>query len=519
MIRKDLIAPLPELLRRQAEARPDKVAFSDDSGEVSYRDLYRTTANLAGHLAEWGIGDGRAVAVMLPNSVPWIQACFAAVRAGAIAVPINYDAPLAEVAYRLEDAGCRVLVTTDERYALVRDTVLALGISLILVDRAGHAPVGEARFSELAAEAPGRAAPDPDRLHDPAFIVYTSGTTGRAKGVLLTLHGILWVTASCWAVRMGLTEDDRFLSTVPLFHSYALNTTVLTVVALGASARLCERFSTQETIRLLESGEFTFFPGVPTQYHYLLNATGPDHPPFPNLRMCITGGAVMAASVVDAFEKRFQVPLLDGYGITETSTFVAMNAPAGGRVPGSCGLPFAGLCVRIVDPADGRDVEPETVGELIVRGPTIMPGYHNKPEETASAIRDGWYHTGDLARFDRDGFITITGRLKELIIRGGQNIAPAEIEEVVVRHEGIADCAAVACPHAELGEVPVVFVALAPDAEISAEALIAHCRTYLSAYKVPEAVHVVPDIPRTGSGKIMRFQLIEKLKDIRAGGS
>lgn len=517
MIGKELIAPLPELLRRQAEAHPEKTAFSDASGAISYRELERTTANLGGHLAERGLAEGAAVAVLLPNSIAWVQACFATVRAGGIAVPINYEAPYAEVAYRLQDAGCRILVTTDERVALVKDAVESLGIGLILVDRAGCERLGAPRFSDLADRAASRPAPDPGRLHEPSFIVYTSGTTGRAKGVLLSLHGILWVTASCWASRMGLTAEDRFLSTVPLFHSYALNTTVLTVVALGASCHLCEKFSTQETLRLLESGAFTFFPGVPTQFHYLLNATDDDHPAFPNLRMCITGGAVMPASVIAAFETRFEVPLLDGYGITETSTFVAMNAPAGGRVPNSCGLAFAGLCVRIVDPKTGRDLEPGAVGEIIVRGPTIMPGYHDKPEETAAAIRDGWYHTGDLATFDEDGFITISGRLKELIIRGGQNIAPAEIEEAVMLFEGVADCAAVSRPHRELGEVPVVFVATAAGKEVSADALLAHCRSYLSAYKVPDAVYCISEIPRTGSGKIMRFQLVGKLEEILAG--
>jgi long-chain acyl-CoA synthetase len=242
---------------------------------------------------------------------------------------------------------------------------------------------------------------------------------------------MLWVNAGCWAPIAGLCEQDTLLSPLPLFHSYALNLSVLSVLATGATAYIMEKFSTGEAVRLLKTEEFTFFPGVPTMFHYLLQATrGEANLKFPKLRLCVSAGAIMPATLNREFEDRFGIKLLDGYGITETSTIVTMNWPSGGRVLGSCGIPLPGLTVRIVDPAC-RDVGPNQEGELIVRGPNVMSGYHNKPEETRNALRAGWYHTGDLAKSDDNGFLTITGRLKELIIRGGQNIAPAEIEEVV----------------------------------------------------------------------------------------
>jgi acyl-CoA synthetase (AMP-forming)/AMP-acid ligase II len=248
-------------------------------------------------------------------------------------------------------------------------------------------------------------------------------------------------------------------------------------------------------------------------FHYLLQATqGESDVRFPNLRACMSAGAIMPATLNREFEKRFGVPLLDGYGITETSTMVTMNWPTGARVLGSCGFPVPGLAVRIVDPASGRDVVPGQEGELIVRGPNVMPGYHNKPEETQRVLRDGWYYTGDLARSDENGFLTITGRLKELIIRGGQNIAPAEIEEVVNTFESVLDCAVVGIPHEHLGEVAALFVVARPGGTIETEALLAHCRTQLSAYKVPHSVHLVREIPRTGSGKVMRYKLRDALK-------
>ena len=220
----------------------------------------------------------------------------------------------------------------------------------------------------------------------------------------------------------------------------------------------------------------------------------------------------MPAPINQEFEKLFSVKLLDGYGITETATMVTMNWIDGGRVMGSCGLPVPGLSVRLIDPKSGQDVAIGDEGELIVRGPNVMSGYHKKPAETASALKEGWYYTGDLAKSDANGFLTITGRLKELVIRGGQNIAPAEVEEAVCAHDAVLDCAVVGAPHEHLGEVPVVFVVPRPGMTVMTDVLIDHCRQRLSAYKVPAEVHLVNEIPRTGSGKIIRFKLKETLK-------
>jgi acyl-CoA synthetase (AMP-forming)/AMP-acid ligase II len=247
-------------------------------------------------------------------------------------------------------------------------------------------------------------------------------------------------------------------------------------------------------------------------FHYLLEATqAAPHVALPNLRLCMSAGAILPATLNRRFEQRFGVPLLDGYGITETSTMVTMNWPSGTRVPGSCGLPVPGLAVRIVDPQSLADMPYGQEGELIVRGPNVMLGYHNKPDETAKALRAGWYHTGDLARSDENGFLAITGRLKELIIRGGQNIAPAEIEEVVIALDSVLDCAVVGAAHEHLGEVPVLCVVARSGTTLDVATLLAHCRANLSAYKVPHAVHLVDEIPRTGSGKIMRYKLQERL--------
>lgn len=513
MIQTDLIASIPVLLRRHAEARGSKVAYRDASRAVTYQELQTRTGNFAGHLADHGIRPGDKVAIFLPNSVSWIESCFAINRAGAIGVPISYDATESEVLYRLQDAACTAIITTDERAALLaklKNDAPALKIEVFSGSAAG--PAAALRYEQLASVAPKSAPLDPSDIFDPAFIIYTSGTTGRAKGVLLSVHSMLWVNAACWAPIAGLSEADVVLSPLPLFHSYALNLSVLSILAVGATEYIMEKYSTSEAVRLLKSGEFTIFPGVPTMFHYFLEATKDDPAlKLPNLRLSMSAGAIMPATLNREFEARFGIKLLDGYGITETSTMVTMNWPVGARVMGSCGLPLPGLAVRIISPATGEDVPFGEEGELIVRGPNLMSGYHNKPEETASALRKGWYHTGDLARSDRDGFLTITGRLKELIIRGGQNIAPAEIEEAVNILDDVVDNAVVGIPHAHLGEVPALFVVAREGSGIAAEQILEHCRGRLSSYKVPFSVHFVTEIPRTGSGKIIRFKLRETL--------
>jgi rifamycin polyketide synthase module 1/2/3 len=509
MLKAELIVPLSDHLKRHAREAPDRIAFRDAAASVTYAELSRRTANVAHKLADSGIAQGETVAVYLPNSVAWAEALLSIVRAGAIAVPISIDSTDAEVAYRLSDAGCRaVVVAADKLETIERLRSGAPELSLVVVVGEDDQK-GAATFEDWATSVTELTAPDPHDLDAPSFIVYTSGTTGKAKGVLLSCRGMLWVTAACWATELNLCEQDRVLSPLPLYHSYALNLCIVSIVATGASIYLMERFSTNEAITLLSGGGFTVFPAVPTIFHYLLE-TARKHETLdlPDLRACVSAGAIMPATLNREFEDRFGVQLLDGYGITETSTMVTMNGLNGARIPGSCGIPLQGLAVRIVNPISFEDCDPSEQGELIVRGPNVMKGYLNKPEETRKALRKGWYHTGDLARADANGFITITGRIKELIIRGGQNIGPAEVEEVVMKFASVIDCAVVGLPHESLGEEVGLFV-ITRENEFSEVGLADHCRRHLSPYKVPSRIHRVDQIPRTGSGKVMRHLLRE----------
>ena len=513
MIKTDVIKPLGELLEERAVQFGSKVAYWDSYQNASYSELNRQSKNIAKKLHKKGLNSSDKVAIYLPNSVNWVLACFGSVRAGLVVVPISHDAAPGEVSYRITDSGANTIVTTKDRLVVLEGLKGEIDPSLQIIIIDEEQIAGCENFSAYCTDSKGLVDEEiSTNIDDIAFIVYTSGTTGKAKGVQLTLRSMLWVVAACWIPIAELNDKDVVLSPLPLFHSYALNFSALSIVAAGASEFIVEKYSSSQVLSLLKTGKFTVLPGVPTMFHYILESAKADSGVKLNgMRLCISAGAILPADLNKGFEEFFGIKLLDGYGITETSTMVTMNSPVWGRTLGSCGLPVVGVAVRIVDPATSVDLGPGQEGELIVRGPNVMVGYHNKPTETAAALKNGWYHTGDLAKADANGYLTITGRLKELIIRGGQNIAPGEVEEAVLRHPAILDCAAVGVEHKHLGEIPIVFVVLREGKSVEADALIEFTKTHLSAYKVPAEVHVVKEIPRTGSGKVMRFKLKETI--------
>lgn len=510
MLRVELIRPVPQLLTEQAAEFGDKRAFQDDRRSVSYRQLADRSFNLAGHLVSAGVGRGERVLIYLDNSVETAEAYLTATRASLVGVCVNPDAAPAEIAHMLADSEARVIVTDRAHLDRVRELVRDRKGALVLV-AGDEVPGRDVDSYEKWAVTPPPAPPRDDLgLDEVAWMLYTSGTTGRPKGVLLTQRSCLWVVAACWAPIAGLSADDNLLCALPLFHSYALDLCVLGVFATGASGRILPRFSTGRILELLSEESFTVLPGVPTGFQYLVHAARERPVSTGSLRLCISAGAILPAALNAEFEEIYGVRLLEGYGITETSTMVTMNWPVGGRVLGSCGLPLPGVAVRLVDPVTGEDVATGDEGELWVSGPNVMQGYHNRGEATAEVLRHGWYRTGDLGRRDGNGFLTISGRTKELIIRGGENIYPAEVEAVLLRADGVRDAAVVARKHADLGEVPVAFVVPENPGELDAPAVLAWCGRELTKFKVPAEVIEVDEIPRTGSGKIMRFRLQER---------
>lgn len=517
VLHTELIQTVPEILGRHARLRPDVIAFIDDERSIPFGELAATTARLAGHLQDLGLQRGDRVLLCLDNRVEVAESYLAIPRAGAVAVCANPQSAPAEAGHILDDSGARIIITDAAHLEMVRAMAAGRG-SLLAVIVAGPGARGrEISYAGLLAS-PSSPPRDCAALDDVAWMLYTSGTTGRPKGVYLTHRGCLWVAAACWAPIMGLGPGDVVLCALPLFHSYALVLCVLGTVAVGASERILPRFSVQDVLGRLRragpEGNVTIFPGVPTMFHYLLERAGPGGLGAPALRLCMSAGAILPATVNEAFEKAFGVPLLDGYGITETSTMVTMNWPSGSRVMGSCGLPLPGLSVRLVDPATGQDVMPGDEGELWVQGPNVTPGYHNLPEATAAAITGGWYRSGDLARRDENGYLRITGRIREIIIRGGENIYPAEVDEALLASPEVLDAAVVGMPHTHLGEVAVAFVVPRVPGRLDHDAVLAAARARLAPFKVPEKLIEIGQIPRTGSGKVLRFQLRQRL----AGG-
>ena len=513
MINKEVIKPINYLLEKQASDLKNKLAFSDQNEDITYKQLNFETANLANCFKEFNINTGDSIAIILPNSVDWIVSCFSILRLGCVVVPISFDSTFSEIEYKILDASCKLIITS-VKFKKQLDAFIAkqsLSIEIIYtedIENDGN------HLKAIRSKQKNDCSFDDENIDLPGYILYTSGTTGQPKGVVLTSRSMLWIVAGCCMPIIGLNKKDLVLSPLPLFHSYALNLCVLGILASGATEYLLERFSPRIIFQQSEKHPYTLLPGVPTMFHYLLATAKKEKLKINNINRCVSAGAIMPLQLNKEFEDFFKIELLDGYGITETSTFVTMNWPGKNRIMGSCGLALPGLGVRIINPENNKDASINQEGELICRGPNVMQGYHNKPEETKKVLKDGWYYTGDLAKQDENGYLTITGRLKEIIIRGGQNISPTEVEEAILKNEKVLDCAVVGLPHDQLGEIPGAFVILKEGYKLDEQNIIDECKEIISDYKVPEKIIETDNIPRTGSGKTMRYKLIQSYKNI-----
>ncbi|MFD8159756.1 type I polyketide synthase [Streptomyces malaysiensis] len=518
MLRTELIRPIQDLLTEQSRRFGTKTAYSDARRAISYAELETRTRRLAGHLAGLSLLPGDRVAMFLGNRVEMVESYFAVVRASGIGVPVNPHVSQAELEHLLTVSGSQVVITDTAHLPLLRRLNPGPSPLTVLVVGEDPVPAGCLSYERFATTEPGTPARDDHGLDDIAWMLFTSGTTSNPKGVLATQRNCLWSVAASYVPALGLTAEDRVLWPLPLFHSLSHIVCVLAVTAVGATARITDGHSAEDVLEQWGQERSTVIAGVPTLYHYLVRASKAPGFTAPELRVGLVGGAVTTAALRHSVEDAFGAPLIDAYGSTETSGSIAINWPTGARVEGSCGLPVPGLALRVVDHRTGLDVPDGTEGEVWVRGPNIMAGYHNQPEATAEALRDGWFHTGDLARRDRDGYLTITGRLKELIIRAGENIHPVEVEDILRMAPGVADAAVVGKPHDVFGEVPVAFIVPAPGGFDPARAL-ALCRERLSYFKVPEELYEITRIPRTATGKVTRHRLLDGPARLRAVGN
>ncbi|PWI13683.1 DNA-binding protein [Streptomyces sp. Act143] len=497
------VRPVPELLAQNALRYGGKSAFADDRREVSWAELDRRTARLATGL---GVERGTRVAFFLANGVELVEGLLATVRAAAVGVPLPPRATHTELAQLLADCDPAVVVTDQRRLPRIAGMVVGRPVRLVVVGE-GPVPDGAEHFEDLAEGAAPAPRDDLD-LDEPAWLLYTSGTSGTPTAAVSSQRSALWSSFACYLPRLGLTATDRVLWPLPLAHTYAHSLCVLGTTAAGAGARLTSASAPAQLARLVAEFEPTVLGGVPLTFRQLLD-TGLGA--VPSLRVCVTAGAPSDPELREQVERRFGAPLLDGYGSTETCGKIAMEALDGPRVPGSSGTPVPGMAVRLVDPDSGLDVVGRE-GEIWVRGPGVMLGYHNRPETDADTVRDGWYRTGDLGRFGAGGCLTVTGRLNDRIVRGGENVDPAEVERVLRALPGVRDAAVVARAHPLLGEVPVAFVVPA-EPSLDPAGLLRGCAAVLSAHKVPEEVLFTPAVPRTAAGKPRRAVLRETLAE------
>jgi long-chain acyl-CoA synthetase len=494
---------LADNLIRSAQRVPDRPAIRLDDRVLTYRDLDEYSARAAGLLRERGVVPGDRVAIMLPNTPDFAIIYFAALRVGAVVVPMNPLLKAREVAHYLADSGARLVFAGPGSVEEAVDGLGSSGATCVTVDDQFSQILGEAR--------PVAGAVDRDRADD-AVILYTSGTTGQPKGAELT-HANLATNVEVTATDLiQITSDDVIFGGLPLFHSFGQTCGLNAAISVGACLTLVSRFTPEKALQVLVRDRVTVFEGVPTMYVAMLAVPERSSYDVSALRVCVSGGAALPVEVLRGFEEEFGCVILEGYGLSETSPVASFNHPDRPRKPGSIGTPIRGVEMRVLDDT-GRDVGPDEVGEIAIRGDNVMKGYWQLPEATRASIPDGWFRTGDLARMDADGYFFIVDRKKELIIRGGYNVYPREIEEVLYEHPAIAEAAVIGVPDAALGEEVAAAVALKPGAAVTADDIREYVKARVAAYKYPRHIWIVDALPKGPTGKVLKREIKSQVRE------
>ncbi|KRB75075.1 fatty-acid--CoA ligase [Nocardioides sp. Root190] len=509
---------LGQLLPRLAALRPDHVALITDTRSLTFAELDRESSRVARSLRDRGVDPGDRVSIFSQNRWEWIVAYHGALKAGAVVNPLNVMLTAEEVVFVLSDAGSSALLASGERLDAV-GAALAEVASLRLVasfDDTVHAAEPFGDF--LSLDDDPEFCPHPVEPEELACIAYTSGTTGHPKGAMQS-HRSLVLNCAYTATMHARNSDDVVVTALPAPHVYgnvAINGTFL----VGGTVVLMTRFDPAGALERISRYRATLFEGVPAMYALLLADPGLDGANLESLTRSTVGGQTIAESVIDAWEQRSGAPLIELWGMTELSGLGTTHAVHAPNVHGSIGVALPGIEIKVADPEDARrECATGEPGELLVRGPIVTMGYYNNPTASSETIEpDGWLHTGDIATRDGSGHLFVVDRLKDLIVTAGYNVYPAEIERVLIGHPAVS-LVAVGREQDEIkGEVAHAYVILADGHVQDTEALLSHCRRYLSAYKVPRAIHYVEALPTTSSGKLMRRKLRDARAERRAGG-
>jgi long-chain acyl-CoA synthetase len=514
---------LSSVLEHYAALTPDRVAVTCDGRHTTYGQLNAAAAQVAAGLSALGVAPGDHVALSCPN-VTWFPiAYFGILKAGAAVVPLNVLLKPKEIAYHLKDSDAVALIAFEGTSELpiarmARAACDEAGVQQLIIitaDPSADAPVSSATtLGTVMRGQPTVFEPRRRRPNDTAVILYTSGTTGRSKGAELTHENMLLNAVATHdmirpACKSGF-EQDVALVTLPLFHSTAQTCQMNSGLYGGLRLVLMPRFDPAQVLQTIVDEQVGFWIGVPTMYWMLLehvNSSGADPTAIAKcLRVCISGGAPMPLDVLQRFEKIFGVRVLEGYGLSETAPVVSFNQLYRPTKPGTVGFPIFGVDVRCVDD-EGRPVAAGERGEIVVRGPSVMRGYYNRPEATEEATRNGWFHTGDIGVFDADGYLSIVDRKKDMILRSGYNVYPRELEEVLLTHPAVAMAAVVGVPDPRVGEEVKAYIVRRPGSSITEEMLVDWAREQFASYKYPRVVEFRDSLPISATGKVLKREL------------
>jgi long-chain acyl-CoA synthetase len=481
-----------------AARAPEATAVRLGDLGLTYAELDDRSARLATLLRERGLRPGDRVGVMLPNVPEFPIAYYGALRAGGVVVPMNVLLKRREIAFYLEDSGAGLLLGWHGFAAEARDGAADAGAELIEVEP-------EAFGALLAEQEPTSELAETD-AEDTAVILYTSGTTGKPKGAELTHFNLSRNADIASRTTCVISEGDIVLGTLPLFHSFGQTVSMNASLRVGATLTLVPRFDPEEALATMARDRVTHFYGVPTMYGALLHHPGRENFDTSALRTCITGGASMPVEILRGFEDAFGCVVLEGYGLSETSPVASSSHPNMERKPGSIGTPLEEVEMKVVD-EDDEEVPQGEVGEIVIRGHNIMKGYWQRPEATAEAMRGGWFHSGDMARVDGDGYFFIVDRKKDLIIRGGYNVYPREVEEVLYEHPKIREAAVLGVRHDQLGEEVGAAVVLHDGEQLAPEEVSEYVKERIAAYKYPRTVWFLDELPKGPTGKILKREI------------
>lgn len=501
---------LAHYLTLAADAAPRRTALIMDQRRVAYGELLAMTNRVANVLHDRGIRKGDKVAMMVPNTPDFPPIYYAILMAGATVVPINVLLRSHEIQYYLEDSDAKVFIAHRAFYEEAlpaheqTDTCHHLLIAGV-PDAAEPRPAGELLTPLAMEEAPECPLADtmPD---DTAVILYTSGTTGHPKGAELTHFNMFFNANYVREHVFHATASDTFLAVLPLFHSFGQTTMMNAALLGGSTISMMLKFAMPKVMETVQRDRVTVLAAVPSMYYAMLNAPDPSAYDLSSIRMAVSGGAALPVEVLTRFEERYGVRILEGYGLSETSPVASFNLIEHPSKPGSIGLPIWGCEMKVMR-EDGSFAPQGEVGEIVMRGHNVMKGYYKRPAATEEAIVNGWFHTGDLARVDEEGYFFIVDRKKDMIIRSGMNVYPREIEELLYAHPAILEAAVIGVPDEARGEEIQACVALREGHTLTAEALIAYCRERMARYKVPRTVAFLPELPKGPTGKILKREL------------